>query len=268
MERHFTMNSFYKLVALAGLISANVYADNCRELIPYAPEKDGVHATCDNSLNVYFGYSKTNKMPSWAVYHVAKRPFEGHVTNYGRYRPIKTLAQEEQADVASYKSEGFDKAYLVAPYQIIDHERYIDNAYSLQNIIPIKKEVWRDNLKTVLFKMDMLERSIFSQKGEVVAIYGTVNSDSNGTKQPEYLYRVYYQSTYDLTIAYLLPVSENLNTEVASYITPIDCIEKKAGVDLLSFLSKGRQADIENRAAVSVDTWARRDGNQDEYVCD
>lgn len=260
------MMKYCSLVVLMGAFSATSSAENCSDISPFAPVRGGIYAFCDSQLDAYFGYDKKNKQPSWVVYKVAKSELKTFVVNQGVYSPVKGLSEHLQVDISAFNGTDLDKAYLVAPYQLAKNERSIKNAFSMSNIIPIKSDIWRGELKQLLFKLDMLERDIFSQKGSVVAIYGAVGGSE--MHQPEYLYRIYYQELYDLTISYLIPVKSGLGTNVSDYITSIQCIEEKAGISMLDVLNEPIQSDIKNRRATSTTVWARRDGNEEKITCE
>ena len=257
--KYFKRSFFFAAVAFCIKAQANI----CDVEITAAPKSSNVHYICDKQNNALFGYDTSIKLPVFATYNVRAHAFDGYIKNTGANSPVPGLEKSKQP---AYTTDNVvDKAYLVAPYQLITNERYVSSAFAMNNIIPIDKSVWRGKLRDVLFDIDLIERDMASKKGNVTALYGTIGGEIN--KGPTHLYRVYYQHQYKLTLSFIVPISSKLEPNIESYITSIDCIEKLGKIDLFQNLPLEVQNDLENRKASSTVIWARRDGMAGGTTC-
>lgn len=265
-EPHFMTMKFYKplLLLIAAAHCGTSIATECTAAALYAPATGDTHLVCDDQLSALFGYDVSAKQPVWAVYDVSNTPFNGFIENRGVNKYIPNLAMNKQQNYENTK--GVDKAYLVAPYLLLKNERYLENTFALNNIIPINKEMWRGDLREVLFALDRLERNMVASKGGVTAIHGAIGG--RGTAPPTHLYRVYYQHQYGLSLAFLMPIKSPMVLDVEHYITSIDCIEKTGQINLFAQLPVEVQLDLENKTATSTDVWARLDGIKEGSICD
>ena len=250
----------------AAVFCFKAQANICDVEVAAAPKPDNTHYVCDQHNKAFFGYDTSINQPTFAIYNVRPHAFDGYIKNTGTYPPVPGLDQSKQPIYAM--DNVVDKAYLVAPYQLITNERYASSAFAMNNIIPIDKSVWRGKLRDILFDIDLLERDMKSNKGSVTALYGAIGGKVN--KGPTHLYRVYYQDKYKLTLsfsAFLVPISSELKSNIGSYITSIDCIEKLGKIDLFPSIPLKEQNDLENRKASSTVTWARLDGMAGGTTC-
>ena len=238
----------------------------CDELSEYITTHKSVHFTCQNETGAHFGYDIREQRAMSAVYNVLKTPYSEYIRNQGVYSAIPDLAISQQTDPRTYLSRELDVGYLVAPYLLLKSKNQALSAFSLANSFPIDQAIWRGDYSNASFNLDKVEREMFSKKGDVVAMYGLISTQ--GGNSLSHVYRVYFQPQYQLSIAFLLPLSTSIQTSPYSLISSIDCIESLANVNLLSFLDEETQADIENKKAYSVDVWARKDGNREAVTCE
>lgn len=249
------------------LVSTSTLAGGlCDELRKFIALPGSVHFTCQKNTGVYFGYDLQNKRSQVAIYDVLSTPYSEYVINQGMYSAIDDLSIEKQADPRRYLNEDFDVGYLVAPYLFLTSSDQAVQGFTVANALPIPKKTWRGNFNKASFNIDKIEREMFSDKGHVVAVYGVISNKESG--DPTHIYRVYYQPQYQLSIAFLLPLSLDISTSPNELITSIDCIESLAGVELLPYLDKGTQSDIKNKKALNTELWARKDGNGELSLCD
>lgn len=255
---------YIALIALSLASSSVMAGGHCIELEKYVTTEKRAHFSCQSETGTFFGYDIAAQRPLLAVYNVLKRPYSEYIRNQGVYSAISDLPIQQQTDPRTYLRLGLDVGYLVAPYLFLTTRNQSVKAFTVANAFPIEKHIWRGAYNAASFNVDKIERKMFDDKGDVVAMYGLINT--NG--EPSSVYRVYYQPQYQLSIAFLLPLSTDVNTTPSNLITSIDCIESLAGVEFLSFLDKKTQADIKIKKASSVDVWARKDGNGEMATCE
>lgn len=259
-----TMKYFKRSFCLvAAAFCIKVQANICDVEIAAAPRSNSVHYICDKQNNALFGYDISIKQPIFATYNVRPQAFNGFIKNTGTYPQVPGL--EESKQPVYTMGNTVDKAYLVAPYQLIKDERYARSAFAMNNIIPVEKSIWRGKLRELLYDIDLLERDMVSKKGNVTALYGVIGGEID--KAPTHLYRVYYQDQYKLTLSFMIPISSQLEPTIESYITSIDCIEKLGRIDLFPNKPLKEQGDLENGKARSTVIWARLDGMAGGATC-
>lgn len=247
-------------LALALLFTSTLSIANCDVIKNLEVTTPNTTTICKSDIDVLFGYSTQYKSPVWGVYKMksslsSKKPV--YLRNTGMYAPIEGVSMNEQTSPAQIINSGQAKAYLIPHYNVLSHASQVTKFLTMANVVPVKKELWSNRLRGMMFELGVNERKMALNKGDFNVISGVVYGNELIDEVPSatYLYKVYYHSQYDYTLSYLIPVKAKTNV-LSSYLSSVKCIEEVSGHTLFSGFATSMKQSIENGVAYSSKHWA------------
>jgi endonuclease G len=203
------------------------------------------------------GYSDALGNPLWVAYHVqdlAKIPTPPH-------RPEKfevdrrTVARVEPDD---YANSGYDRGHLAPNYAIATHfgATAQRETFLMSNITP-----QRHALNAGLWaELEMkIATSYPARYGEVWVFAGPVFGANppklrGGVRVPDAFFMIIVDENESRlrTLAFLVPQDTPANADPERYLTTIDEIQRRTGIDFLSELEDGAEREVEQQRAKRV----------------
>jgi hypothetical protein len=253
---------FLGLFALPLQASINI----CEEKIGMGINQGEV-VSCVAGINVRFGYSALNKRASWAAYTVNSEVHNSYITKTGWYSNVSSVSLNEQVLPRSYLDKGYDLAYLVAPY-LTNELSGSESLNNMSNMFPINSSDWRGKFGDFIWWINQNERLLAVRKGEYKVVTG-LHYPTAGAVSPTHIYKIYIHPEYNATLSLFLPITSRVNSNIEKYITSIDCIEKRTGLNLTIGLKAEDESDMENKKARSFEVWSIKDGRgEEDLLCD
>lgn len=198
------------------------------------------------------GYSDTLGNPLWAAYHLRDLEWKEPAPRPEEFRSdARTVARIDPAD---YTRSGYDRGHMAPNYGIATRfgRQAQEETFLMSNISPQKHA-----LNAGLWKIieQRIARNYPGRFGEVWVVAGPVF-----TAQPERLKRrvavptaffmiIMDESDGRLRTEAFLMAQDAAGTDLASYLTTIDEIESRTGLDFLSALPDAAEAALESRRA-------------------
>ncbi len=205
------------------------------------------------------GYDEENGVPVWVGYR-----FEGGPRYDNEERPSRFSVDEDTRARIShddYTNSGYDRGHMAPNYGIAT--RYGREAqletFLMSNIIPqapeLNRGVWRELEEDISGSGGIAERM-----GEVWVITGPVLGRSPQTLPgtsvaiPEACYKIVLDEEGGAlrALAFLFPQDIPDDVDPADYLTTIDEIESRTGLDFLSALPDEGEAALESARAAGV----------------
>ena len=205
------------------------------------------------------GWSPSLKRPVWCAYHV---------TPSAKYRAGKRPNFKKDSSAAacpiasSYARTGYDRGHLAPNYAIAT--RYGADAqaktFLMSNIAPqtpeLNRGVWRE--------IEHRIADLFTARwGEVWVIVGAISDDCktlSGTdiSVPSAFYQIIITQTQDEIKALAFIIEQNVPWKAwpRRYLTSIDTVEKRSGLDFFSELDDSIEASLESQKAMRL--WTLR----------
>lgn len=198
------------------------------------------------------GWSPTLRHPVWCAYHVkaeTSHGFEGKRPNFRR-----DTSAGKAPKPGEYSSSGYDRGHLAPNYAIMT--RYGESAqrktFLTSNIAPqspaLNRTVWR-NLE---HRIAEFWTARYGEIWVVVGCYSAVDANEviagTGIDVPENFYMVIAaQEGLDIRVlAVDVPQSVDWHDYAARYLTTIDRLEEKTGLDFLCELPEFIQSPLES----------------------
>jgi len=202
------------------------------------------------NIGYIVGYDDQRKNPAWVCY----RLFAG--TNHALPRPGFKADNRTQSKVqpTDYTGSGYDRGHM-APNKTIA-VCYGTNAqletFRMSNIIPQKPEL----NKGVWKRLESNERDYARQFTQVWVVAGPIfeaqtNTFRSGVQVPEKCFKMIVLETngQPKVLAFIMPQSVNGTEQPVQFLTNVNAIEEKTGLDFFRELPKDLQAKLEAEAA-------------------
>ncbi len=196
------------------------------------------------------GYSEWRRNPLWVAFRASK--IEGE---HGGARPDhfnqdqRTLFEVESDD---YRKSGYDRGHMAPNYLISRlYGREAQQAtFLMSNVAPQTKR-----LNQLLWqRIEEAEADVVAPRiGELWVITGPVYGDGkrlpSGVEVPEAFYRIWLDAQANSALAFLVPQTVCGNEPLTAYLTTVDEIERRTGLDFFSELDVAEQITLESASA-------------------
>jgi endonuclease G len=207
------------------------------------------------------GYSDELASPLWAAYRMSDiSPLPDSGERPESFEIDRRTLARINSDV--YTNTGFDRGHLAPNYAI--STRYGEAAqretFLMSNVMPQKQ-----GLNAGLWKQLELRTatSYPARFGEIWVICGPVfdefltrlpGTNRQGPVIPEACYMILVDESDNRlrTLAFLFPQEPSPGTDLNDYLTTIDEIERRTGLDFLAALPDATEAEFESRPASRV----------------
>ncbi len=203
------------------------------------------------------GYSDALGNPVWAAYRVADLPrIPEPPKRPERFEVDRRTAARVAPD--AYSSSGYDRGHMAPNYAIAT--RYGAAAqretFLMSNITPqlhaLNAGLWRE--------LEMrIATSYPARYGEVWVIVGPVFGANpktlrGGVAVPEAFFKIIVDESEGKlrTLAFIVPQETAADAEPRRYLTTIDEIQRRTGLDFLSELEDAAEREVESRRAEKV----------------
>lgn len=201
-------------------------------------------------LGYVVGYDFHKKLASWAQYHLTAASVQASVTRVDNFREDPEVPISVRATLADYQSSGYDRGHL-APNATVDFSTTsMDESFLLSNIAPqnstLNQNAWAD--------LENYVRACTVTLGEMVVATGPYYNSSaparigNGVAVPDgFFTAMLYPRSPVKAVGFMVPNQAISNTMLPSYVTSIDAIETKTGLNLFPALKDSLETPVETQ---------------------
>lgn len=200
------------------------------------------------------GYSEWRADPLWVAYRLRPVKRQGGL---GRERFETDERTARRVDYKDYSGSGYDRGHLAPSYAIaaLCGKAAQRETFLMSNIAPQKprlnqklwqrlEEVELDEFPRLLGEIQVFTGPIFDGRRQLLR---------SGVDIPDAFYKIYYAPARDgrpaHTLAVVMPQEVQGTEPLERYVTSIDAIEAKTGLDFLSGLDSTTQARLEASAS-------------------
>lgn len=227
----------------------SVQAQACIHLSLGTP-KDSDFVDC--RLGYAIGYNYSNKSLEWVAYELTNQVGEGvDRTDDFRIDPEIPAAYRTTPD----KTEPYyDQGHMANSESLDGSKEMMSETFFMSNMVPQlpkhNRAIWKG--------LENRERKVANNRSRVFVFSGplyegTVAFIGNNVPVPSHLWKVIFVPATSTGIAYIIDHKDLKTSQLKHYITSIDEIESRAGIDLLSALPG--LANLESRTEPRV--WSK-----------
>ena len=230
--------------------------DNCQEYTKMGVPSEQGTLLCRKGYAL--AHNPEHKTPDWVAEHLTREKALASMPRQNFFMPDPDLKPGERAELADYKSSGFDRGHMAPAGDMRwDMEAYAESFY-LSNMVPqvgprMNRGIWKA-LEARVRKWVLTRGELYIYTGPIYdsTVGALMTIGLNQVAVPTHLYKIAYDPEQKEAIAFIMP-NEELQTELMPiYIVSVDAVEEKTGLDFLSVLSKEDQDLIESKMPAAL----------------
>jgi endonuclease G, mitochondrial len=234
---------------LPAMAHASALGD-CSAQIKYGPPSNSGVMLC--RLAYVLSYNTAHRTPDWVAYHLTAAEIHGNFLRTNDFRADPEIGQGNSVSVNDFQHDGYVPGQLVPPKDMIWNARAMNESYLLSSVVPIKAEVSRGIWQTLQQKV----RDWVQARGELYIVTGPVYDSPTpktiGADQvavPSALFEVVFDPVQVDAIAFIIPNHAGISRNLPDYITSVNEVEKRTGLDFLSNLDDQVESLVESRVS-------------------
>jgi len=194
-------------------------------------------------------YISDYQNPEWAAYEL--RGAWLNLPNSEKRQAFKSdPASEAEANSSDYNYSGYDRGHLVPAHDMNFNKEAMMESFYMTNISPqvpdFNRGVWK-SLESKVRRWAITEKRLFIITGTLFGDkHGTARVTKKGPYIPQGFYKIVldYDSPGTKGIAFMFK-NQATNEPLESFVTTIDEIEAKTGLDFFPNLTKEEQIFLE-----------------------
>jgi len=236
---------------LASLLPSMAHASalgDCNNQIKYgAPSNSGI-LLC--RLAYVLSYNSAYKAPNWVGYHLTKAEIHGNFLRTHDFIPDPEISHNNQANVRDYHHDGYVPAQLVPAKDMIWSARAMNESYLLSSVVPMKRDVYRGMWEALQKRV----RNWVESRGELYIVTGPVYDSptprtigANHVAVPSAIFEVVFDPVQVDAIAFIIPNHAEHSKNLPNFITSVNEVEKRTGLNFLSNLDDQVETLVESK---------------------
>lgn len=205
----------------------------------YAPYSNGIIKHRYYSLD----YNIAHKQANWVYYLLDLRDKVSGVERTNRFRTDPEI-YSGSATSSDYTGSGYDRGHLCPAADMAFSPVAMDETFYMSNISPqvpaFNRGIWK-----------RLEEKVrqWAKQEKIYVVTGPVFKENKGSigrkiTVPGYYYKIVYSPGKQQMIAFLLP-NGKAETDLYSFVVPVDSIETVTGIDFFPQLPDTLQMRLE-----------------------
>ena len=199
-------------------------------------------------------HDNQKKVADWVSYHLTDEYLVKNVERTDDFRADQELPVVQRSELEDYKGSGYDRGHLAPAGDMTRNHTTMSESFLLSNMAPqigagFNRGIWR--------ALETKVRKWAEEKKNLYVITGPVYEDKIGTigennvEIPSHFYKIVIsqQEPEVDAIAFILPNEKNPTSMLPQFITTIDNIEEKTGLDFLNEMEDSIEDVVESRKA-------------------
>ncbi|NKE71331.1 DNA/RNA non-specific endonuclease [Candidatus Manganitrophus noduliformans] len=211
--------------------------EGCDEHIKYGIPSAEPILLC--RMGYALSHDPQKKAARWVAYHLTKEKLEGTQARSDDFRTDPDLPPGERSELKDYKNSGYDRGHLAPAADMKWDARAMSDSFLLSNMAPQVGAGFNRGIWAVL---EERVRDWTMQRGAVFIFTGPIYAERhphigpNAVSVPTYFYKVVFDPAEGEAIAFILPNKKLKTGDLPNYITNVDTVEARTGLDFLSEL--------------------------------
>jgi len=191
------------------------------------------------------GYNNQLKSAEWVSYVLDKETTPG-VPRRNDFRPDEDIPAPYRTTPEDYQEPIYSKGHLANSESIDRTRRANSETFLMSNMTPQlpghNRAIWKG--------LENRERKWANARGRVLVLAGPGYSSrpkhiGNNVPVPDEYWKVIYDPALEEAIAFIIPHKNLKTAQLNNYLSSVDEVESKFGLDLLSSLDDSAEARVE-----------------------
>lgn len=245
--------SFFPLILCTCLLPLTAYASSlgdCRNQVKYGAPSHSGQLLC--RLAYAASYNVAHKTPDWVAYHLTEMEIHGNFLRTGDFRPDPEVKPSGSAHVADFRHHGVVPGQLVPSKDMVWSARAMAESYLLSSVVPMNAGMADSIWKSLQRKV----REIVQTRGELYIVAGPIyDHPSPKTVGPDHVavpdafFEIVFDPVHVQAIAFIIPNRPEPAQNLPNFITSVQAVEKRTGMNFLSQLDDPVENLVESKAS-------------------
>jgi len=215
--------------------------------------------TCHQGQQIHHTYyslcfDPDHKQSKWAFHKLTKEQIQGQQSRTNNFR-VDPKVLENSPELKDYARSGYDRGHLVPAADMKLNRTSMSESFYLSNMSPqtpsFNRGVWK-RIENLTRKWGEKYAEVFVATGPVLeAALDTIGS---GVSIPRFFYKIIFRNTPNnkSMIAFLIE-NKNSKLDLKTFLTTVDDIEIKTGIDFFKDLDYNTQNELESK--IDLNSW-------------
>lgn len=193
------------------------------------------------------GYNYQTKNADWVAYHITAASVNAQNKRSNSFKADQELPTYAQSTLSDYSRSGYDRGHL-APSATMDFTRAsMLESFLLSNMSPqlpgFNRVGWR--------VLEEHVRDLANEYNELYVVTGPIydgneQSIGDGVVIPSAFYKVILDPAYNEAIAFIVPHRDVSSSELESFVTTVDEVERRTNLDFFSSTPNSVESEMES----------------------
>jgi len=232
---------FCLLVLFSNLTYANYIDDTCPQFVIWGAPKVKVESNrqymCKTAYAINYNY--THKTLDYAVELLDISKFTAQkVSRKNDFREDTNIPEKYRSTLKDYSASGYDRGHMAPAGDFAYDANVMSESFLLSNMVPqlpnINRGVWKS--------IEELVRTSLDKNKKLYVITGTIYDDKPNLMStvsiPSYTFKIVIDDNRKKSIAFIVPNKPVDSNDPVKYITTIQEIEAKTGINFSPNLPK------------------------------
>lgn len=228
---------------------SNINAIDCKKHLQYGIPSKSDQILCREGYVIGYNYSR--KAADWVVYRLTPNEFDGDEARLKNFRPDESIPEQYQVLANDYDEPIYELGHLVSAESQDGSKTLMSETFIISNVLPqlptFNKGIWKG--------LENRERKWAKSKKELFIYIGVLYEGDKikylKGKIPiaTHYFKIFYSPQTNEVLSYLIPHKKLYTKDLDKYLTTIDDIEVRSGLNFLSSLEWNKENKLESKKA-------------------
>jgi len=194
------------------------------------------------------GYDYEKKVASWVAYCITAENVNKVFERSNNFQPDLEIPENHRAELSDYKNSGYDRGHLTPNATVDFSQNSMEESFLLSNMASqlagFNRAGWK-GLEEEVRDWANEREGLYVVTGTLFeGEYQTIGENKIGV--PTHFYKIIYDPVEKAALAFLIPHENFSKTNLSDFITSVDVVEKKTGLDFLNLLEDEVEEKVES----------------------
>lgn len=234
------------LTLIPAMAHASALGD-CSNQIKYGAPSNSGTLLC--RLAYVESYDGANKTPGWVAYHLTKMEIHGNFLRTRNFHPDPELSKSNSSNPSDYQHSTYIPGQMVPARDMIWSARAVEESYLLSSVAPMNRSM----ANSIWAALQQKVRNLVQSRGELYIAVGPIYASQtpktigrDHVAVPSGFFEVIFDPVRVDAIAFIIPNHAEPSQDLPKFVTSINSIEKKTGLNFLPNLDSNVKTIVES----------------------
>lgn len=212
--------------------------EGCEEHLKYGIPSPKPTLLC--RMGYALSHDSEKKVALWVAYLLTKEKLEGEHPRSDDFRADPDLPLGKRSELRDYRNSGYDRGHLAPAADMSWDARAMSESFLLSNMAPqvgpgFNRGIWAV-LEEKVRDWTRQRGALYIFTGPIYGPEGHAHIGPNRVSVPNHFYKIAFDPVLVEVIAFIMPNERLQPKDLPKYITNVDTVEARTGLDFLSEL--------------------------------